>query len=286
MRVLVVYKKSAYQIYVEERGQTQFTNIKGLVESHRQHLASMELARKVFRKLDAHVTFRYRSRARQSSDFDLIVTLGGDGTVLEAARHAGRTPLVCINTAPDSSRGYFCAGTAENMEGVLRAALAGELKALVVERMVVRVDKKLISKRVLNDILFCHHNPAATSRYTLGVAAQGRKPPMAETQRSSGVWVCTAAGSTGAMQSAGGRRMPIRSKSLQYVARELCAPWDPESRQGFVEFGNELVLTSHMRTGRVYIDGSRISVPVNVGSTVCCGISDEPLSILGFRDWR
>lgn len=39
----------------------------------------------------------------------------------------------------------------------------------------------------------------------------------------SGMWICTATGSTAAMRNAGGREMNLRSRSLQYMVREHLA---------------------------------------------------------------
>ena len=61
---------------------------------------------------------------------------------------------------------------------------------------------------VLNDILICHHNPGAMSRYYLTV---GR---VREEQRSSGVWIATAAGSSGGLHSAGGKVLPRKIKNF------------------------------------------------------------------------
>ena len=68
---------------------------------------------------------------------------------------------------------------------------------------------------VLNDILVCHHNPGAMSRYFLTV--EGTR----EEQRSSGVWIATAAGSSGGLHSAGGKVLTQKSKEFQYRPREL-----------------------------------------------------------------
>jgi len=53
------------------------------------------------------------------------------------------------------------------------------------------------------------------SRYYLQVGK------LLEEQRSSGVWIATAAGSTGGLRSAGGKVLPKEDKKFQYKPREL-----------------------------------------------------------------
>jgi len=60
-------------------------------------------------------------------------------------------------------------------------------------RMRVERDGEVLHRRVLNDALFCHRSPAATTRYI--ISHEGRE----EHHKSSGVWVGPAAGSTAAV---------------------------------------------------------------------------------------
>ena len=45
---------------------------------------------------------------------DLVVTIGGDGTLLAASHAIGDTPILGINSAPDFSVGFFCSGRLGN----------------------------------------------------------------------------------------------------------------------------------------------------------------------------
>jgi NAD+ kinase len=175
-RVLVIYKKSAYQIYVRERRHAHIEQLVKqrdpsalrLLRAHHAHLGSLELARKAFSKLGVDAQFRHRSDHSHAQTVDLVVTLGGDGTLLWASHLvAWNTPIIAINTAPKDSVGYFCAGTRREMGDVLSDALRGTLPQTKLTRMQVTVDDKVVSKRVLNDALYSHECPASTSRYTL-----------------------------------------------------------------------------------------------------------------------
>jgi NAD+ kinase len=278
-RVLVVYKKSAIDTYPEFRYLPRKCDEESLklYRAHEANAKAITEAKQFFGGCRGLVkaTWRHRTLTTQGQRFDLIVALGGDGTALEAAKRAGpNTPVVCINTAPGSSVGFYCAGN--EVTDILASALRGELSEKRLQRMQVKI-KKIVSKRVLNDILYCPVNPAATCRYTLGLEHY----PYTHPQRSSGIWVGTASGSTGATLSAGGKKISPFAGNLQFVVRELCG--GPAESALTNEVVNSVVIHNHTPDTRIYIDGPRTSVPVPVGSTITCSVSREPLTILGFR---
>ena len=291
-RVLVVYKKSAFEIYVRERNNTRVQEllaagdaaVANLKRAHEDHRRAMEDARAALQRLGARATFRYRSGPVSMDEFDMVVTLGGDGTLLWASNLTGPDcPVLAINTAPRDSVGHFCAGTTENVDELLVAGLNGQLPATRLSRMRVAIDEEVVSTRVLNDILFSHACPAATTRFGLRVAGEHY------TYKCSGLWVGTPAGSTAALLSAGGRPMAIGSKRLQFVVRELYRGGGqtglPPSR-GFIDPGQQLVITNHIRAGRLFVDGPHQKRSVDIGSRVSISLSDEPLTLLGFDRHR
>ena len=90
--------------------------------------------------------------------------------------------------------------------------------------------------------------------YTLDIGS------VSEPQRSSGLWIATAAGSTAAICAAGGRNPPLRSRKLQYLVRE---PYNGgrcryRLRKGIVGPETLLVVTSKTRRGRLFIDGPHL----------------------------
>jgi NAD+ kinase len=222
---------------------------------------------------------RYRPEPLpEEGAWDLIVTLGGDGTLLWASHLAdSSTPMLAINSAPDTSVGYFCAGDGHNVNEVLAAALEGKLKSSRLARMRVDVGDDVISTRVLNDVLYCHESPAATSRYILEYAGDQ------ERQMSSGVWVGPAAGSTAATRSAGGKVLPTGSQKIQFVIREPYRGVDNKYRlvKGMVPPGEDLRITSRMTKGRIFLDGTQKVYSIGIGDRIRMTLSDEPLTLLG-----
>lgn len=283
-RVLVIYKRTDLQRYgrgarvrrlVDEGDAT----VAPMRPAHEQHIASLERARAYLKKVGVQALFRHRFPS-PTGQWDLVVTLGGDGTLLWASHRVGSdVPMVAINSAPDHSVGNFCAGEPGDIEGTLEQALASELKPTKLTRMQVDIDGETFTTRVLNDILFCHRCPAATTRYLI------RHGELEEPHTSSGVWVGPAAGSTAAIRSAGGKRLPIGSRRIQYVVREpyLAPGTSYQLSRGLLEPDEELVLRSMTRDALVYADGQHRRHIVGIGSELRLLRSKEPLTLLGLR---
>lgn len=285
-KVLVVYKKSTYQRYVgraqarlQELIEHSDVSVKGLLREHEIHQETLRRAKDALRDLGAKAVLRYRPEPLpEEGAWDLIVTLGGDGTLLWASHLAdSSTPMLAINSAPDTSVGYFCAGDGHDVDEVLEAALAGKLKSSRLARMRVDLGDNVLSTRVLNDALYCHESPAATSRYILEY--QGEQ----ERQMSSGVWVGPAAGSTAAIRSAGGKVLPTGSQKIQFVIREPYRGVDNKYRlvKGMVSPGEDLKITSRMTMGRIFLDGTQKVYSIGIGDRIRMTLSDEPLTLLG-----
>ncbi|MBW2380947.1 MAG: NAD(+) kinase, partial [Deltaproteobacteria bacterium] len=131
--------------------------------------------------------------------------------------------------------------------------------------------------RVLNDALYCHESPAATSRYILEYAGDH------ERQMSSGVWVGPAAGSTAAIRSAGGKVLPTGSQKIQFVVREPYRGVDNKYRlvKGMVPPGEDIRIASRMTKGRIFLDGTQKVYSIGIGDRIRMTLSSEPLTLLG-----
>jgi NAD+ kinase len=287
LRVLVIYKKSTYQLMVSERKNPRARAllarkdraVERMLASHEDHVNTISETRALLERLGVDATFRYRATADRTEPFDLVISLGGDGTLLHASHLVGKQPMLAINTAPRDSVGYFCGGTKDNLEEVLVQAVRGSLPGVQLRRVQISLDGEVLSRRVLNDVLFCHESPAATTRYLI------RLDDVEEEHRSSGLWVGPAAGSTAAQRSAGGRVLPPTSEQIQYVVREPYMPNGTRYKltKGLFRPGSELVVTSKIHGGRLFVDGPHFKRKVALGGEIRVKASPEALTVLGFR---
>ena len=63
--------------------------VAGMMRAHKTHEQTLREARRVLRALGVRATFRRRSARGSASTFDLVVTIGGDGTLLWASQMVG-----------------------------------------------------------------------------------------------------------------------------------------------------------------------------------------------------
>lgn len=296
MKVAIVQKRTTYRKFVMEEHDPLLTRllrqrnptVARLRSSHEAHEETMHEVDRALEKLDVDVVFRDGAHSRLPKGIDLVITVGGDGTLL-AASHQVRSEvlLLGINSAPHHSIGFFCGGKKGSVLKTLRQAVHGSLPRSVLSRMRVDLNGTCLHSRVLNEALFCHASPAATSRYILRLSGSNERA-REEDQRSSGVWIGPAAGSTAAQRSAGGRVLPLASRRLQYVIRE---PYREIGKRrhlavGLVREGETLTLHSKMRDGRVFLDGHRIVHSVTLGDVLVMQRSDETLTVLGLATKR
>jgi NAD+ kinase len=289
--VVVVSKRSMYERFIQDQRdpkaislfQRRDVSVARWRKAHLAHQLTLKRVQQTLRALGAKITvLRSPGVVFDPTDASLVVTVGGDGTLLAASHHVGSIPILGVNSSPEHSVGFFCPAHIGNLEPTLERALEGTLPSVALSRMQVSVNSRILTRRVLNEALFCHASPAATSRYI--VTFKGKS----EEQRSSGVWVSTAAGSTGAARSAGGLLLPFTSRQLQLIVREPylearreVQPVPIELDRFTFEPPETLTLLSKMEDARLYLDGPFRQMPVGLGDRVVCSVSNEPLHVFG-----
>jgi NAD+ kinase len=294
VRVIVVVKRTAYGRFVEEEHDPRLTrliraadpSIRRLVESHEEHERTTEEVHRAIDRLGVEATWVRRAHAPfEVTRADLVLTVGGDGTLLAASHNVGKALILGVNSSPSHSVGFFCGAATGGVERTLEKALSGRLRKLVLSRMAVLVNDEPVATRVLNDALFCHRSPAGTARYRVRL---GR---IEERQMSSGFWIGPAAGSTAAQRSAGGRALALTSRQLQLVVREPYRPAGEKLRltHALIKDGQKLVVQSEIREGMLFCDGPDAPVKVERGDYLVFKRSSESVTVLGLspkRDWR
>lgn len=281
-RVLILFKKSTFQIQAVERQDPRFlklldegnTSVARVKSAHEEHYETLRALESELKKRKIEYTALARADLQESADdYDLVISVGGDGTFLDASHFIRRAPLLGINSARSSSFGHFCLGNIENLGSLLDDLWSGKLEPYPLLRLELYVNGRPVPQLVTNEVLVCHSNPAGTSRYYITIG--GAK----EEQRSSGIWIGTPAGSTGSLKSAGGALMPITDHRFQYIVRE---PWERPGQHfqltgGELEKQQEIHLTSGMRTGMLFVDGSHICHSFSLGDELIIKAANNDL---------
>lgn len=188
-----------------------------------------------------------RAEAEQAlvfaADCQLFLVFGGDGSFLRAARalEQAATPLLGINMG---SLGFLTLLKLENMEGALRAVLAGQYR--IEERM--RLAASLARNGETNEALLAlndavvHMNPSnRLVEFRIAVGGQHLGG-----YRADGLIVATPTGSTAYSLSAGG---PIVHPTMDALVATPICPHALSIRPILVGGEEELLVTIGRRSG-------------------------------------
>jgi len=285
-RIIVVSKQTTYSKIIDDNiGFNDESILSRWKTSHERHYESLDTVNKVANKFGTvlNIDIQNAGLIAELSEVALIVTVGGDGTLLGASHNVNNTiPILGVNSDPETSVGFFCTSTTTNVEESISQVMAKDFKFTVLTRMLVKKNGVTVTDRVLNDVLYCHTNPATTSSYVIEKKCSGF-PLFKETQKSSGFWVGPAAGSTGARRSAGFDPMPLDSKVLQLCVRELYHRPDqvPGLRMIEINDGCSVHARSKMALSALYIDGDHKIVLVGLGDEVSFEKSNDSLLLVG-----
>ncbi|CAM6099549.1 unnamed protein product [Calypogeia fissa] len=260
-----------------------------LMDRHRAHEDAVQLCKDVLeRKTNVQWCLLREELNTRIRDVDLVVTVGGDGTLLQASHHLDDSiPVLGVNSDPtrpneveekleqfdaNRSTGHLCATSADTFQQVLDEILEGGREPTQLSRISTRVDGIEIGTPALNDVLLAHPNPAAVSRCAFSISKAGEVAASTPTVhcRSSGMRVCTGAGSTAAMRSAGGYPMDQQSPDLQYMVREPISPHPrlKDYLHGWVRPSEVMSVQWGCRRGMLYFDGSHLVHEINFGSSI------------------
>ena len=218
---------------------------------------------------------------------DLVVAVGQDGLVVNAAKYLDGQPIVGVNPDPAAYEGVLLPFSPAQAKDAVRRTVAGQarVRAVTMAEAALADGQKLLA---FND-LFVGPRSHTSARYAI---AHGGKR---EVQSSSGVIVSTGAGSTGWMASvvamaAGMRpllglpaapppdaRLPWEAECLRFAVRE---PYPSRATQatlvcGDIPAGDALRLESHMaEEGVIFSDGLQSDyLAFNAGAVVSIGVA-------------
>ncbi len=203
--------------------------------------------------------------AALAAEVDLLVSLGGDGTLLAVARAAGsrRVPILGVNLG---TLGFLTEVNVEEMLPALETVLAG--KAEIVSRMRLEVEatrdgRELGRFMALNDAVIT--KTALSRMIDLETFAAGQD---VATYHADGLIVSTPTGSTAYSLSAGGPLLlpgleaivltPICPHSL--TQRPLVLPVESEIEVVVRTRGGEATITIDGQQGMDLLDGDRVSM--------------------------
>ncbi len=244
--------------------------------AHQEHYACLDTLKTSLRRLGIQSEETSRGEDWPKGPFDLVIALGGDGTLMTASYSIhGSTPLIGIRSS-SASVGYLCAGDQSNVDDVMQRYAQGKLQYVERQRLraqILRADGKQESVQVpaLNDFLFAAASPAATSRYRIAFLDR------IESHRSSGVWISSATGSTAAIGAAGGTPMEAGDRQFQFLVRELYHRREEELLiiHGFADpLKDTFWIENHCPAAILALDGEKLVIKIHFGDVIRFTLAD------------
>lgn len=214
---------------------------------------------------------------------DLIVVLGGDGTLLHAARLCDRreVPILAVNLG---TLGFMTEVQRERLFPLLERLLDGPMpvdRRMKLQVIVRRGRETLVDTEVLNDVVI---NKNALARIADIEALVGGQ--RLTTFKADGVIVATPTGSSAYSLAAGGPLIHPRVKALLIVpicphtlTQRPIVLSDDEQVELFLTSDDEMFVTLDGQSGRALAQGDRVIV--KRASTATLLVRDEATNYYG-----
>ncbi len=277
--ITIVYKHSRFA-YAQSRGGLTTTNggehASALRRAHEANLKSIDRCQKILTDLGLKYTVICRADLKPDQILDgLILSLGGDGTLLDVSHHVTTAHVLGVNSDPVSSVGALLSADMNNLKSIVENILVGQFLPVAINRMEISTADKSFKKSALNDLLICHKNPGATSRFVVN------HKNISEEHRSSGIWVSTAAGSTGAAFSAGLNPADLHDQRLLFRIREpiWTSANKPKVAFGNISGGDELIIESTLLDQCAFVDGPHHAKDLGLYEKIYVKNAETPLSL-------
>lgn len=226
--------------------------------------------------------FKYRhdidivSREQLGARCDLAITVGGDGTILNAARSLAdkNVPMVGINIG---RLGFLADVSPEEIDTVLSDILSGNHirdERFLLEARVSRNNKIIFSADALNDVVVHVRDVARMIEFETRINGQ-----FVNHQRADGLIISTPTGSTAYALSSGG---PILQSNLDAMTLVPICPHTLSSRPLVVNASSEvdiLISETKQAIAQVTCDG-QTSFEVNIGDHIIIKRKQHTITLL------
>jgi NAD+ kinase len=203
---------------------------------------------------------------------DIVIALGGDGTMLRALRSTlgTATPVFGVNFG---RMGFLTSAEGERLEEALRRVFAGEFRTVGLCTLAATLPG---GKEVaVNDVVVTSAQPGRMVElgWEVGGYELGSQP-------CDGLICCTPSGSTAYNLSNGG---PVMMWGLEAMAITFVAPHSLHARPLVLPRGHDLIVTNRSAEQHVtvLVDGRPVAdLAPGAGLSVCLGAQTAALAVL------
>jgi NAD+ kinase len=280
--ILLARKRTALDHYREDMddpaAELPKEEYEPIVEGHENHYDTVEAVRERLDEEDMpYDELEIPEEPEEAFEgYDLVVSVGGDGTVLDTSHYIeDETPLLPVRSDP-GSHGALCQYGADEVDAAIDAALEDPA---IEEWSRAEVDYDGETAYALNEVFIADSHSMEVARYEV---SDGERT---EEHMNSGLVVSTGAGSTGWYNNIPGSdgAFPADADELRYIEREPIRDGDQELNSGVLEPGEELEIRSKMNVdGIISVDGDREDLLFGFprGATATVRLADSPLRVV------
>lgn len=210
--------------------------------------------------------------------FDILIALGGDGSVLRAGHLAlqSRTPILSINMG---HFGFLTELDREEWYDMLPRLVAGNYR--IEERLTLRAEQRRGSELlgawdVINEVVLCRGQFVRPLRLT--ASADGHR---VASWVADGIIASTPTGSTAYALAAGGPIMPPELRNILLIA---VAPHLSPDRAVILSEGTSVTLTAESDHEAVMSVDGQAPIPFTNQDTLFIQAGDQPIRFIRFLD--
>lgn len=256
-----------------------------LLITHR-HRKDVRVAATLIRREAEEMGLQICDRTEMDSDSprqdtpDLVLALGGDGTILSAAEYSHRfdIPLLGVNFG---KMGFLAETTPDSITRVLRQVAAGDYlldPRMTLQAKLQRPDGSTAQGWALNDIVVMHTDLAHPADFAFAIDGQ-----MVSTYAADGIIVSTPTGSTAYAFSAGA---PVVWPDTEAIVMSPLAAHGLFTRPLVVSPASHLeigVLPENRTAPAVWFDGRR-QEQAPAGSSITFTKGERPIKLVRLDD--
>lgn len=198
------------------------------------------------------------------NDFDILISVGGDGTILKSARVARKLDLPILGVNEGTLGFLTTVKGIENLDECFDKIKKKKIffeKRSMLDVRVYRIDKEIFKAYAVNETTIMTENVAKMGRYEVYI---GNKDKLFNEYRSDGLIISNPTGSTGHSFSAGG---PIVAPDIDcFILTAICP--HAFNQRSIVISDKESVFVNILKDGQMIDVDGRVNIKLLAGDIV------------------
>ena len=256
----------------EENNEHIFSVFNSLKKNNIDFDIDSESYKLISKKFDDISNFNFNPIKKLTNEYDYVVSIGGDGTILRSANEIGKLsiPIIGLNRG---RLGFLANSAIENFESILEKLKESMFK--ISERTIIQVEFEGNKESALNEISVSRKN--TTSLITIDTKLNDQ---YLNTYWADGLIISTPTGSTGYSLSCGGPIIMPDSKNLVLTP---IAPHNLNARPLVISDEKKIEISINGRENEYFVSADSKIFSVNINSKIYISKAPHFLKMVEFE---